>query len=279
MKHLLVALVALCLMTACGTTKSASDGSKDKETARTEAAAMAYKKRVAANAQTQTCITAHAKINVQGAGKNLSVGGTLKMKRDDVVQLSLTVLGIEVGRLEFTPQDVLIVDRVNKQYVRARYDQVAFLQTADLDFYAFQSLLWNELFVPGQRFAAGQLHRFSVSESGDHTLLQLKDAKALDYNFVTATKTAQISRVTVESKDTRHKAGELVCRYDDFTRLGGKPFPQCIDLAFRGAGQDMGLTLQLSRLDNNAKWETRTTISSKYSKRDANALLQQLISQ
>lgn len=69
--------------------------------------------------------------------QNLSVGGTLKMKRDDVVQLSLTVLGIEVGRLEFTPKDVLIVDRVNKQYVRARYDQVAFLQTADLDFYAF----------------------------------------------------------------------------------------------------------------------------------------------
>ena len=59
--------------------------------------------------------------------KDLSVNGTLRMKRNDVVQLSLTFLGMEVGRMEFTPSDVLIIDRFNKQYVRASYDEVSFL--------------------------------------------------------------------------------------------------------------------------------------------------------
>ena len=107
--------------------------------------------RVAAVQAEGPCLTATAKVAISGKGKDFSASGQLRLKRDDVVRLSVRVLGMEVGLLEFTPSDVLIVDRFNKQYVRASYAEVPFLSQADLDFYALQALFWNEIFVPGQR--------------------------------------------------------------------------------------------------------------------------------
>ncbi len=88
-------------------------------------------------------MTAKMKLNVDALGKSLSVNGSLRMKRDEVVQLSLSMLGFELGRLEFSPDDVLILDRYHKQYVRCGYDDISFLKSAGIDFYALQSLFWN----------------------------------------------------------------------------------------------------------------------------------------
>jgi hypothetical protein len=51
---------------------------------------------------------------------------------------------MEVARLEFTPQEVLLIDRVNKQYVRAKYEEVNFLKRNDISFQALQKRFWDE---------------------------------------------------------------------------------------------------------------------------------------
>lgn len=267
-------LVAL-LLTSCHTTRSSQSA---QPTEKTEAAAPAerYARKVAANAQTATSLTARVKMEIDAGGKNLSVGGTLRMKKNDVVQLSLTLLGFEVGRMEFTPADVLIIDRVNKQYVRATYSQVGFLRQAALDFSALQSLFWNELFVPGEPDVAAAFSRFRSSSAGDHTLLILPDAPQLEYSFLTITKRALIDRVTVQSRNAA-EAGQLTWRYGDFATVGGKPFPATMSCAVTGLGRNVGFSLSLSRINNADDWETRTTVSSKYKRRDADAILKQLL--
>lgn len=267
-------LVALTL-TSCHTTRQAQQSAPSAKT-ETTAAVERYARKVVANAQTATTLTARVKMDIDAAGKNLSVGGTLRMKKNDVVQLSLTLLGFEVGRLEFTPTDVLIIDRVNKQYVRAAYSQVSFLRQAALDFNALQSLFWNELFVPGQPDATAAFDRFRSASAGDHTLLTLPDAPRLEYAFLTVTKSALIDRVTVQSRNVA-EAGQLTWRYGDFATVGGKPFPATMSCAVTGLGKDVGFTLSLSRIGNSADWETRTAVSSKYKQRDADAILKRLL--
>ena len=48
-------------------------------------------------------LTAKASVAIQTGGKSISANGTLRMKRNDVIQLSITFLGMEVGRMEFFP--------------------------------------------------------------------------------------------------------------------------------------------------------------------------------
>lgn len=271
--YIATALLAVQL-TACRSTQGAAGGNDAGSDA---PAAGAYIKKVRTNAQTAATVTARVKLELKVDGRDLSASGNLRMKRDDVVQLSVTFLGIEVGRLEFSPDGVLIIDRANKQYVRADYRQVDFLRRAGLDFYAVQALFWNELFVPGERqVSQAALARFRTATSGSHTLLSLTDAPALDYEFLTLTESGAIDRLTVREKG---KAGDapLSWQYGDFGTLAGKPFPTRMSLSVNAAGRQGGLTLSLSKLANAAGWEAHTTPSAKYKERDANALFRQLM--
>jgi len=270
-----IVLAALSALSACRSPQSATAG-RD-AAARSEMQAEAYRNKVTANAQTARTLTARVKLSLSLDGRDLSAGGSLRMKRDDVVQLSVTFLGAEVARLEFSPKDVLLIDRFNKQFVRATYDQVDFLRHAGLDFHAVQALFWNELFLPGNKpLTHDGLARFSVSSAGAHTLLSLTDAPGLEYHFLTVTKDAAIDRLTVRGKNPAAR-GELTWRYEDFTTFNGKPFPTKMSVALTGMGRDSGFSLTLSKLGNADGWETHTQPSSKYKERDANALFRQLM--
>lgn len=273
-KILLLSLVSL-LLTACHTPQliSSDTDAAEKETA----ADAAYKKKVIANAQTKECITAHVKVTITADGKDLSCNGTLRMKRNDVIQLSLSLLGFEIGRMECSPSEVLVIDRYNKQYVRAAYNQVSFLSQAGLDFYALQSLFWNELFVPGQKDVTKQLTRFKLSSAGDHTLLTLKDAPRLEYDFLTKTVNGAVDRLTAFGKQTSDK-GTFTCRYDDFTSFNGKPFPQKMEISVKGVGKDVALSISLSKLGTKTDWTTHTQVSDKYKQRSVADIFGRLMS-
>lgn len=274
MKNLFLYFILFVALASCSSTRGLDKGGESSK--HTENTSQTYTRRVLKNHQTMPCITSRVNVGIKAFGKDVTVGGQLRMKRDDVIQLSLSLLGFEVGRLEFMPDTVLIIDRVNKQYVKARYSDVDFLRGADLDFYALQSIFWNQIFVPGVRDVASAIDRFRVTESGDHTLLHLVDAKKLDYSFLTATQAATLNRLTVVSQNSKED-GQVVCRYSNFAQLDKKPFPQVINIDFRGNGQNFTMDIELTGTNNNAKWETRTAIPTKYKARDARSLLKQLL--
>jgi len=58
-------------------------------------------------------------------GGSLSVGGTMRMKTHERVQISLLmpILRTEVARIEVTPEEVLLVDRMNRRFVRASKEE------------------------------------------------------------------------------------------------------------------------------------------------------------
>lgn len=78
--------------------------------------------------------------------RNQSVGGTLRMRRDEAIQISLAKFGIEGVRLVFTPDHVLLLDRLNKRTVKTTYEALSkqFPQTRALSFGDFQRFFWNE---------------------------------------------------------------------------------------------------------------------------------------
>ena len=103
------------------------------------------KKPADAKQQEETCVTAKVRLELSSNGKSTSVGGMLRMKRNDVIQLSLVTFGVlEVARIEMTPEYFLLVDKMGRQYVKASYNDVSFLRDADVDFYTIQSYFWNE---------------------------------------------------------------------------------------------------------------------------------------
>lgn len=277
MKHTfnIICLIVLAMaLQACHTTKNATSTTTPKHQ---ETSAQAYVRRVVENASSSKTLTAKLKLNLSGQGKSVSLSGTLRMKRGDVIQLSASfpIVG-EVGRMEFTRDEVLIVDRINTRYVRVPYEKVDFLQQAHLDFNALESVFWNEIFFPGVADVMLKSGDFTVASSGDHTLLSLTTAPELDYSFLTQTANALLSRTTIAPKSVYDQAS-LTCIYSDFQRFASGKFPTKINLTFAGKKDKYGLDMSLSSLNTNADWETRTKVSAKYKQVDADKLLKSMI--
>lgn len=289
MKQSLVICIILFSLTACKSSRNiensvtAGGGNSVQTTIvhshekQNTAEALQVAQRVVAQRQTHNSLTANAKVRFSGiGGKNLSVNGKLEMKRDNVIRISLRFLGMEVGVMEFTPQDVLVVDRMNKQYVRASYTDVSFLKQANLDFFALQSLFWNELFIPGQHsLTDSDLKRFSLKKTGNEFILTPNETPKLTYCFYTNETSALIERIMVRGNNASEK-GEFSFSYTDFQTLDNNPFPSKMDMSVKGTGKDISLTLSLSSINNDSSFKQTTSVSSKYTRKDVKDVLGKL---
>ncbi|MDD7075465.1 MAG: DUF4292 domain-containing protein, partial [Prevotellaceae bacterium] len=95
--------------------------------------------KVLENQQTAKFITSRVKFQVQVGSQDMTLTGNLKMKRNDVIRLQLMAFGfVEAARLEFTQDYVLIMDRINKQYLKAQYEQLDFLRQSGINFFTLQ---------------------------------------------------------------------------------------------------------------------------------------------
>ena len=130
------------LLVACGTRKHATaSGSTENGLVHQQAG----NQPLDANQQKETSVTAKLRLDLSSGERSLSVGGMLRMKRNDVIQLSLVTFGIlEVARIEMTPDYFMIVNKMERQYVKAAYSDVPFLKRSNIDFRTIQSYFWNE---------------------------------------------------------------------------------------------------------------------------------------
>lgn len=124
-------------------------------------------------------LTSKLQLTIPGKGGSMSVGGTMKMKGNERVQISLLmpILRTEVARIEITPDEVLLVDRMNKRYVRATKEELKDVLPKNAQFSRLEKILTDaslpggkteltgkELGIPSLEKAKVQLYEFSTKE-------------------------------------------------------------------------------------------------------------------
>ena len=221
-------------------------------------------------------VTAKMKFNLTQKGQNISVGGNLKMKKDDVIQLSLVAFGImEAARIELTKDEVLVIDRINKRYVRSSYSGLSFLREAELDFYGLQSLFRNEMFVPGKKTMKGSENTLVGTRSdNDHATYTYQNSK-LKFRFLVALTSALIQQVQVGAAKG-HEETVFSWNYADFQNFNGRQFPSHHKISLSGS-KGFDATIVLSNLGNDSKWETRTQVKDSYTQLDAETMISRLL--
>jgi hypothetical protein len=239
------------------------------------------------NAQTAKFITSKVKFSVEVGPQKLTLTGNLKMKRDDVIRLQLMAFGfVEAGRIELTKEYVLIMDRINKQYLKAPYISVDFLRNSGMNFNTLQALFWNELFRPNQVSVKNEaddkdkkdkkkkekettlpakedLTIYSILESGDDMIISREEGK-MDYSWLASKQTALIRMANVLYKDRFHGNAQLNWDYNDFDLVGKTMFPKKHTITLTTTEKEVKLGMTLNYIGNESEWETRTEVSNKY---------------
>lgn len=220
-------------------------------------------------------LSASMDLTLNAAGHNITVGGNLKMKRNDCIQMSLQVLGlVEAGRLELTPDYVLLVNRLGKQYVHLAYDDVAFFRESGITFYTFQSLFWNELFLPGKDNKQPTPADFAVSQGGTGAFLT-HTANSFVLRFLANAATGRLQQTSIKYSNGE---GNLDWNYRSWAQINKSSFPDKMDLALHFQGFEGSMNWQLRNLRSNERWsDTRTKINTdKYKKVSPEQILKQL---
>ena len=276
-----VAAVAMPLfLCSCGSKKKAVVDNQPQTVTPTQENEFIQK--VNSNVQKAKFITSKVKFSVEYGSQNITLTGNLKMKRDDVIRLQLMAFGfVEAARLEFTKDYVLIMDRINKQYLKAPYNQIDFLRNSGINFYTLQALFWDELFMPKRTSLLSEedLKKYTVSDGGDDVVISLEDGK-LNYSWLANEKDGIIKMANILYKDRFNGNTQLNWDYQSFATLesNGKLFPNKMAIALTTVKKEVKLGITLNYIGHETEWETRTEVSNKYREVTVDDILRRFMS-
>ena len=238
-----------------------------------------FMRKVAPASAGAQCVTSKMRFSLRLGEQSVSLSGNLRMRRDDVVRLQLVAFGlVEAGRMEFTKDYVLIMDRINKQYVKAAYSDVEFLRESGINFYSLQALFWGELFRPG---AAGvteaMLGDYHAYMAGSDVAVMLERGN-MTYRWMADRDGGHIKSVNVLYKDSSRGDTRLDWRYGGFVPFGKRLFPTENSVGLTTRGKEIKVEMTLGGIGTDSGWETRTEISGKYRQVSVDEILRRLSS-
>ncbi len=287
-KNKIIVLAVACSMlfvTSCGTSKLAQEKGKlpadNTQTNTTKVSdsqqsesvkKLTFVQKVSDNQVYTKNIVGSMSFNLLAGKKDITVPGKLSMRKDEVIriQLFIPILGTEVGRLEFTPNYVLIIDRLHKEYIKADYTQVDFLKKQGITFYSLQALFWNQLLLPGvQKLSESDLKKFdaNLDATGDNVPIYIKNGN-MSYTWSADRASGRITSADVSYKSTQYGTSQLHIDYGNFKSVGVKMFPATQSMTMVTTAtkekQEVKINLDLNEVKTDSNWSAQTEISSKY---------------
>lgn len=290
-KNIGIIVAATLVFASCGTNKAIvkQPTTVKQTTAPTQSSVQKQKlqfvQKVSDQSLYQKNLVSDLSFTLNTGSRNISVPGILHMRRDEVIRIQLLIplIRSEVGRIEFTKDYVLFIDRMHKQYVKASYNDVSFLKDNGINFYSLQALFWNQLFIPGQqRVGESQLSMFSVDLAPVQTNnvpVTLLDGK-MAYKWLAESASGLINMAEAKYTSANHGVSTLKWNYGNFQNFGAKKFPVYHEVTIQTQATKQQRTIkavfELNGLNDNADWESFTTPSNKYQKVGVDEILEKL---
>ncbi len=220
--------------------------------------------------------TSRLKLTVPFNGES-SFNGTLKIKKDALIQISLQVplIRIEAARIEIANDYITVIDRINKRYVHVPVSELKSYLKTDLDYYTLQALFINSVFLPGKRgVEPGDISRFSVEEVTGEDIRLFRKEKGLLYLFDVDSRKAELTASQIRAASAPYG---LLWSYEEFSPLAGKSFPTVMGINLDTGDRTSRVKMELTRLSTDKEEINPVEIPAKYSKVELDELIKQLL--
>jgi hypothetical protein len=246
-RYILPLLAAVLLLGGCRSTSSVR---KQKEKQEQESARLIKTLLEAPPVQE---LTASLSLNLDGT----KVSGQLRMRRGHSIQISASMLGlVEVARIEFLPEMVVVMDRFHNLYSVCHYADIPYRNELGLDFEVVQAFLWNRIFSPGSANQVDAATRLRVDRTDEQGTVYIKDTEC-GYMFITDGKD-RLNALEMNVGGHRFRID-----YSDFTAVSGKwMYPLGLNTAINLSGSDIKLSARMSSVSTDKKnWPDRTQVA------------------
>ncbi len=216
------------------------------------------------------CLWLSAKISAETdlAGKTNSFSVTLRMKKDSLMWMSISSLGIEAARVCITRDSIRFIDRLNSKYKTADFNYLKSLLPFALDFEAMQSVLFGNYFsylsrkelkssyVDEKYYIVSTLRKRKLKRS----LEEKEPNKRIIQDVWLEPNTFRVAKMSVDDNKLKRK---LIVSYDNFTETDSLYFPHKEDIRMEG-DKPAHISLEYSKVSVNKPQEFPFSIPEGY---------------
>lgn len=198
---------------------------------------------------------------VNGNGHSISVNGTLRIRKDSAIMISVQpFLGMEVGRAFITQDSLMIIDRIHKRYFKASYDEVGKKSDIGLNYNVFQAIFTEALFAYDNPKA--KISDFKETTIGDLRMLQYASSNVIQ-EFVVNNEN-RVQQASVMSEKTPYS---LHWSYTKFNALdNGYIFPHQIKFQTSDGKRPKNMDIDYKKIELDKKLNFDSSVPSNYEK-------------
>lgn len=195
-----------------------------------------------------------------------------KIIRDSVIQTSIRpILGMEAFRITFTPDSIVIMDRMKKKYTTVNIKELGIPE--NFNFYNLQALFTNELFIPGRTgITPADYKNFNVTAINDTYLLSTRDSNNghLAFSFTIDASDRILSTLAFSPE----RQGTIEWSYKDFIRDNNNNlYPTTMTTRLNINKKRVNMDIAYNSLDIDKELDIDTSIPSKYEKTSFSKLI------
>jgi hypothetical protein len=215
-----------------------------------------------------------------------SLSGQFKLKRNKSIILTIRKLSFPLGRGLLTPDSVVFVNFLEKNYLSGSFDELKNLLGVDLDYNLVQALLTADVskLLENEEFDKellstidSQMYRIEsridpkidrALTSGDEKKMnrymkRMDDAEFVDFSFWVDPQYFVIRKIILN--DIKHKEN-IIIRYNQYELIGRSLFPQEVIFDFFSPTQKVSFVIRLSKSSIKTDNDFSFSIPDKFEK-------------
>ncbi len=183
---------------------------------------------------------ARARVSYSDGNQNINAIANIRMKKDSVIWLSVSKLGVEGARMLVRRDSIFVLDRLKKRYSARSLQQLSNQLRFDVDYHLIESVVLGNLIFPYEQ-------EDLYNEGGYVQYLQEIEKFAVS-NFI-GTRTRKLEKLIVEDTSTKNT---ISVNYGDFQEIESEIFPFNIAALVKYAQEskdDINITIGFSRAE------------------------------
>ncbi len=229
-----------------------------------------------------TLYVKRADVSFFNNGKSSNFKASLKIKRDEFIQVSLTApLGIEVARILLTPDSIKFADIYHKEYFLADYGYFYDKFDVNLSFGCIQKILTNTFCNIDDCIGEGKAKKYKLDRTEQGYELSTMEERALsrkikkfykkkrkDKDFILILQKILVDPeyfrpMFMSLEDVEENMGVSV-EYRDLKEFSGKLFPERMSFGMFSEQKETNLNIRFLKLEFDVPVEANFRISARY---------------
>lgn len=202
------------------------------------------------------------------SNRQMAANGSLKFIKDSVVSFSLQpVMGIELFRVDITPSQLTVVDKMNRRFAQYTYPELSNYIGLSVAFEDIQALTMQHIFALGKADIWQQ--PFTLDKTDSQHRINFTD-NLIDYSFLFDA----VNYILQETKLTSAKMNaSVVVAYRNETQTDDVLFPETVEISYTHPSRHLALTLTMLRRQFNKKVNYSPVNTANYKLVDISTIL------